>query len=181
MDILKHITQEASGEFFTQPSHQLAPQLLGCVLETPKFYVLITEDEAYDATQDDKACHAYPKITPRAQSLALKGGHIYVYIIYGMHYCMNIVADKEGVGAGCLIRAAYVAPKLAPNQTQHIIGPARLTKFLGISKAQDGIKLGKDYKLWRTDLSLKYTATPRIGISQCKDWPWRFLVTEKIK
>lgn len=181
MDILKHITQPASPKFLSQSALQLAPQLLGCVLETPKFYVLITEVEAYDATQGDKACHAYPKITNRSKSLALKGGHIYVYMIYGIHYCMNIVADNENIGAGCLLRAAYVTSKDNPAQGQNIQGPARLTKFLGITKAHDGTKLGADYKLWRTDLSLAYTATGRIGISQCKDWPWRFLVTEKIK
>ncbi|MFV0431411.1 MAG: DNA-3-methyladenine glycosylase [Alphaproteobacteria bacterium] len=174
MYIQNHLKNQAEPSFLQQEALSLAPQLLGMALEISEYYIVITEVEAYDAHKEDKACHGYPKVTKRSQSLALAAGHVYVYIIYGMHYCMNIVADKEGHAAGCLIRGGIIFNKSSGQKLKEIIGPARLTKFLNITKAQDGLALGDEIKLWHTDISPKYEVTPRIGISQSKDLLWRF-------
>ena len=95
--------------FYTIPVLDLAPKLLGKILvhHTPNGVIKgrIIETEAYDGTCD-KGCHAYPnKKTPRTEVLFEEGGIAYVYLIYGMYCCMNVVADKKEYPSAVLIRA----------------------------------------------------------------------------
>ena len=95
--------------FYNIDALDLAKKLIGkyIVRNINSNYIIakITETECYKGDNFDKACHAYKsKRTKRTESLFLSGGHLYIHLIYGMYYCMNIVADKEEVPSGVLIR-----------------------------------------------------------------------------
>ncbi|XP_049935204.1 uncharacterized protein LOC116259332 isoform X2 [Nymphaea colorata] len=90
-------------EFFRMDALDLAPRLLGKLLRRDDVVLQITEVEAY--RQNDTACHGRFGITPRTAPLFGPGGHAYVYMCYGLHVMLNVVADKEGIGAAVLIRS----------------------------------------------------------------------------
>ncbi len=142
-------------EFFAGPSLQVAPRLLGCVLEhqTPEGLVAVelTEVEAYEGSADP-ASHSYRGRTARNGVMFGPPGHAYVYFTYGMHFCVNLVCLPEGISSAVLLRAGRVieGARLAaarrlggrPGATVHdrdlARGPARLCQALGIDRAQDG-------------------------------------------
>ncbi len=164
----------------TIEAEELAPKLLGKVLETNNHYVVLGEIEAYNATAGDEACHAYRKITDRNRALSFAAGHLYVYLIYGIHYCANITSGEEGQPQGCLIRGGWVFDKSAKDaKGKYFDGPAKLTKYLDVDRRFDGINLYDNeygFTLWDAGLKPEFTATERIGISKSKDLLWRFIV-----
>src|SRR5579862_6565497 len=130
-------------EFFARPSVEVAPDLLGCVLEHETAAGLVavelTEVEAY-AGQADPASHAYRGRTARNAVMFGPPGHAYVYFIYGMHYAINAVCMPEGTGEGVLIRAGEVVDGLALARARRVAsrvdadlarGPGRLATVLG--------------------------------------------------
>ncbi|MEB3286525.1 MAG: DNA-3-methyladenine glycosylase [Vampirovibrionales bacterium] len=142
----------------------------------------IVETEAY--RQDDPACHAYGKTTGRAANLYESPGTAYVYLIYGMYYCLNVVCEPKGVGAAVLFRALEPFGETIPPFKTH--GPGRLCKALGINKAHNGIDL-TDAKspLYLAQnpkakalCSNSIITTTRVGISQAQGHLWRFYLRQ---
>jgi DNA-3-methyladenine glycosylase len=143
-------------EFFAGPSLQVAPRLLGCVLEhqTAEGLVAVelTEDEAYEGSADP-ASHSYRGRTARNAVMFGPPGHAYVYFTYGMHFCVNLVCGPEGTATAVLLRAGRViegaplaaARRLAGRPAARMPdrdlarGPARLCQALGIDRAQNGV------------------------------------------
>lgn len=138
----------------------------------------IVEVEAYGGS-DDPASHAYRRETPRNAVMFAPGGVAYVYFVYGMHYCLNIVTGGRGEAAAILVRA------LEPleNITGRTDGPARLCAALGVDRQLNGLSLDSDVlslEAGESPLpSSEVIQCPRIGIngqSPAAQWPWRFLV-----
>lgn len=176
--------------FLEKPSAVVAPLLLGCILEREiegrRIRVRIVEVEAYD--EKDAASHSYKGQTPRTDVMFGPPGHLYVYFTYGMHYCCNIVTGKQGTGAAVLIRAVepldgieHMRQFRNKNGVELTNGPAKLCQALAIDAQMNG------HDLTRSPLKLvlqpsvdpEYIIrTTRIGISQAKDVPWRFYLTD---
>ncbi len=175
-----NICKALAIENLALPAQEVAPYLLGKILELSHHYVILGEIEAYNALAGDEACHAFRKVTERNKSLSFAAGHLYVYLIYGMHHCANITTGSEGEPQGCLIRGGWVFDK-HNNQSsvQYFDGPAKLTKYLHINRTYDGINLyqnNQGLKLWDMGFNPKYQATERIGISKSQSLLWRFVV-----
>lgn len=179
--------------FFERDTLLVAEQLIGCYLvrrtEKGIIRVQITETEAYKGTEDP-ASHAYQGMTPRNRAMFGEAGHLYVYFIYGMHFCMNVVAHKPGSVGAVLLRGAKPVdgieliranrPRIPDENLLN--GPAKLTQGLNITKAFDGYDLIEDpghrIALLPKDRTFRTRRTPRIGISTGKDLLWRFVVTD---
>jgi DNA-3-methyladenine glycosylase len=139
--------------FFDRPVLEVAPDLLGRVLEadTPGGPVMLrlTEVEAYDG-ENDPGSHAYRGPTARNAVMFGPPGHAYVYFTYGMWFCMNVVCGPEGRASGVLLRAGRVVAGeetarkrrlSARNDSELARGPARLATALGIDRSLDGTDL----------------------------------------
>ena len=188
--------------FFARPSVEVAPDLLGCVLEHETadglVAVELTEVEAY-AGRSDPASHAYRGKTARNAVMFGPPGHAYVYFTYGMHFCVNMVClGQEGSASAVLLRAGAIIAgedlararrtrgpvpegmaRIAPRDLAR--GPARLCQALGIDRSQDGADLvsaGAPLRmLSRTGnpaRSGKIVTGPRVGVSSAAEIPWRF-------
>ncbi len=186
--MFKNLTQS----FYAQNTLTVAQQLLGkqVVHKTSRGIRagIVVETEAYLA--HDPACHAYKGITQRNRALFGAVGHAYVYCIYGNHYCLNAVAHDETTVAGSvLIRAIQPTQGIelmvqARNGIQGYRisnGPGKLTQALGITHIHNNIDLATSEKLFISDGiyidSSDIISSPRIGISQAKDLPWRFYIS----
>lgn len=171
------------------PVEQVAPKLLGCELvRTVNGQTLrgrIVEVEAYD--QSDLASHTYRGETLRNATMFGPAGHLYVYFTYGMHYCCNVVVGDAGQGAGVLIRAIEPlegeATMLANRQGRGgkdlANGPAKVCQALQIDRDLNGHDLLNEplRLILRPPLdAAQIQATPRIGIRQAVDTPWRFVM-----
>ena len=178
----------------TKKTVDIAQELLGyeLIYNGPHGTVggLITETEAY--TEDDPACHAFNgKKTKRNAPMFLPAGHIYIYFIYGMYHCLNIVTEQEGVGSAVLIRelrptiGLNIIKKNRPKITaqQNLLnGPSKLMLGLGIPTELNGTSILSDncpIKLIPHKKPYSTKKLPRIGISKGTDRLWRFRYTEK--
>ena len=184
-------------EFFTQDAVSLAQNLIGkgVVREIgeDKIIVRIVETEAY-VGPEDKGCHAYNnKRTKRTEKMFLPGGHAYIYLIYGMYYCFNVVAAYEGKPEAVLIRG--VEPIIGLKQIQEnrkiksnkmtdlTNGPGKLCQALSINKELNGSDLILGKSLYIIDLDDKkhweILSGPRINIDYAEEYvevPWRFYI-----
>ena len=132
----------------------------------------ITETEAYCGTRD-KACHASKGLTERTKIMFGSPGHAYVYLIYGMYHCLNVVTEKEGYPAAVLIRGCELAN-----------GPGKICRELKIDKKFNGIDLCHNKGLWfesvsrrRGDEIKNIKKGKRIGVDYAGKWKdrlWRF-------
>lgn len=146
----------------------------------------IVETEAYLGVLD-AAAHASRGITPRTQVLFGPPGHAYVYLIYGIYNCLNIVAEPEG-SAGCvLIRALEPITGLRAMRRRRGVdrvedlasGPGKLTLAMGITLRQNGVDVTRGPITVREPEraeKLEIAVTPRIGIRHNADWPLRFYI-----
>lgn len=139
----------------------------------------IVEVEAY-AGPDDQASHARRGPTPRARIMFGRAGLAYVYLIYGMHDCLNVVVDREGFPAAVLVRGVEAVSGL---DGARLDGPAKLTKALAIDRTQNGLDLVRSRELFLADDGApppQVETSPRIGVDYAgPDWasrPWRFFV-----
>lgn len=179
--------------FFQRDTRDVARDLLGHFLavEGRRSVLLgrIVETEAY-MYHDDPACHASRGMTRRNRSMFEAGGIAYVYLIYGIHYCLNIVSGSKGEGTAVLMRSIEPIAGLdemrhnRPGFTEDINlanGPGKLTRAMGITIEDDGadlltgrirVFLDPDYIGARP----RIVTTGRIGINQAADKPLRYYI-----
>ncbi len=159
--------------FYQMHADMLAPALLGKILcrkiGDTILRVRITETECYMG-ETDTACHAARGKTKRTQTLYETGGTIYVYLCYGIHEMLNIVAGDVGYPEAVLIRGIDT-----------IFGPGRVTKALEITRALNGGDLCSSQELWIEEDGYMptYHMAPRVGIAYAaqedQDRLWRFI------
>ena len=159
----------------------LAQQLLGWTLLVDGVGGVIVETEAYDV--GDPASHSFKGPTARNGAMFGPPGHAYVYLIYGLHWCLNFVCREAGHGAAVLIRALepthgidVMSERRRTAQPRLIAsGPGRLGQALGIDKALDGLALDRPpFELRAPTKSVDIATGARIGITKAADLPWRF-------
>jgi len=134
----------------------------------------IVEVEAYVGPQD-KACHASKGRTQRTDVMFGSGGVAYVYLIYGMYHCLNVVTEREEFPSAILIRAIEIDGKL-------IDGPGRLCRALQIDRRLNRVDLTTGEFLWFEDRGILVErgdvgTHPRVGVDYAGEWakkPWRF-------
>lgn len=159
--------------FYARPSTEVAQALLGKVLLLGSAAGRIVETEAYLGL-NDRAAHAWRGLTPRTRVLFGPPGHAYVYLIYGMYECLNLVAEAEGSPGCVLIRA--IEPLAGIERTTN--GPGKLTRAMGITRAHNGADVTRGPLLVCEEECAPFTTgvSGRIGIAHNADWPLRFYV-----
>ena len=160
--------------FFERNAVDVAYDLIGKELILNSHRVQIIETEAY-LGPEDPASHAYKGPTPRARIMFGPAGHFYVYLIYGMHYCMNIVAHESKQAGAVLIRGIKVGQ-------QNILGPGRVCKYLNIDKNFNHLDITTHPHIYclNTNIQPEIISTPRIGIKVGLDKAWRFIDKQMI-
>lgn len=147
---------------------------------------MIVETEAYLGL-DDLAAHSSSGVTARTKVIFGPAGRAYIYLIYGIHECLNVVAENAGTPGCVLIRAleplcGVELMRQRRNWKQHprglTNGPGKLTAALGVTRQHYGKSLNKGklcIRRWRHRPLFETAVTPRIGITKCVDWPLRFI------
>ena len=173
--------------FFERGTVEVARDLLGKVLVHGPAAGIVVETEAY-LGGDDLASHSAAGITDRTRVIFGPPGHAYVYLSYGMHECLNIVAEPDGKAGCVLIRALEPIEGLDIMRTRRpkartdrdlASGPGKLTRALGITRAHNSIDLTRGDLIVRPpDFARPFEIelSPRIGITKCADLPLRFTV-----
>ena len=181
--------------FYFRPAEEVARDLLGRLLvrELPegRIFVRLVEAEAY-AGPHDRASHAYRgRRTPRNESMYLAGGHAYVYRIYGIHFCLNVVTGPAGEGIAVLLRAAEILEgealvrRYRPGELpahRLLAGPGNLTRGLAVDKDLDAVPLGSGALRLAAGEPIAETAMltgPRVGCESAGEaaaWPLRYAV-----
>ena len=171
--------------FFTRTAAQVASALLGATL-VHHFGVktsagVIVETEAYVGAHD-LACHASKGLTQRTRGMFGEAGHAYVYLIYGMHHCFNVVTDVPGIGAAVLVRALRPIAGCEVDAD----GPDKLCRALSIERALDGVDLcapraALSIRRGETMEPARISTGPRIGVAYAGEWadaPLRFWIAD---
>jgi DNA-3-methyladenine glycosylase len=173
--------------FYARDAVEVSRNLLGKVLVHGETAGIIVETEAY-LGGDDLAAHSAAGITPRTRVIFGPPGHAYVYLSYGMHECLNIVAEPEGQSGCVLIRALEPVEGIDIMRARRpgirtdrdlASGPGRLTKALAITRAHNGADVTHGeltVRRSRGARTFEIDVTPRIGITKCADWPLRFII-----
>jgi len=186
------MARKLSAKFYRRDTATVARELLGCrlvhVVNGQRVSGRIIETEAYLGITD-RACHSYGgRRTERVKSMYLAGGHAYVYFIYGMHFCFNVVTKGHGEPEAVLIRA--LAPeegvpemrrrRRIKNDRDLVNGPGKLCQALGIDRQCDGVVLtGETLFIEKGTLheAESLVISERIGIEysgEAAKWPLRF-------
>ena len=190
-------TRSLPARFYRRPANQVAPDLLGryIVRDDPagRRILRIVETEAYLGAADP-ASHAWKgRRTRRNEALYLGGGSIYVYFVYGMHHCFNVVTGREGEADAVLIRAgepilgeplmrAARGIERRPRPGEIAGGPARLCQALGIDLTRNGARLGKRGVRIAEGEPVgadEIVSGPRVGVAyagEAASWPLRYAV-----
>jgi DNA-3-methyladenine glycosylase len=173
--------------FYSRPTVDVARELLGKILVHGPTAGIIIETEAY-LGGDDLASHTARGITDRTRVIFGPPGHAYVYLIYGMYECLNLVAEGPGKPGCVLIRALEPVAGLdimqrrrpAARKSKDLAsGPGKLTLALAITRAHNGADVTRGALVVRAPAvprAIDIETTPRIGITQCADWPLRFVI-----
>jgi DNA-3-methyladenine glycosylase len=180
-------------DFYARDTEVVARELLGCVLECHGDEGVtsgrVVETEAY-VGEHDLACHAAAGRTSRTEPLYGSPGTSYVYFIYGVHWCFNAVTRDEGLPSAVLIRALEPVAGLplmqarrpaARREVDLTNGPGKLCAALGITGRHNALSLGRPPILLREGTPVpasRVVVTPRIGITQCADWPLRWCIED---
>ena len=174
-------TRALPAEFFDRSVHDVAPELIGATLLVDGVGGRIVEVEAYD--HEDPASHGYRGETARNASMFGPAGRAYVYRSYGVHWCLNLVCEGEGIANAVLIRA------LEPTQGLEVMaerrgfddprllcsGPGRLCQALGVTREHDGLRLDSPpFELHETPEPVEVVTGTRIGISRAAELQWRY-------
>jgi DNA-3-methyladenine glycosylase len=157
-------------DFYNRNVVMVAKELLGKKLIFGNHEGIITETEAYGG-DNDEASHAYKGITKRSNIMFGPPGVAYIYLIYGMYHCLNIVTQKEGDASAVLIRGLKF-PHI------HLNGPGKICKYLNIDKSYNGLDIVNNdiFYLTKGLKPANIEATPRIGINKATDKLWRFIL-----
>jgi DNA-3-methyladenine glycosylase len=170
-----------SRDFFARSVHEVAPELIGCTFLVDGVGGRIVEAEAYDPS--DPASHGFRGETARNRAMFGPPGHAYVYRSYGIHWCVNLVCDGAGTASAVLLRALEPTHGLEEMAARRGVfdprllcsGPGRLCQALGITGAHDGLPLDEPpFAVLPAATPADVVATPRIGITQAADLPWRY-------
>ncbi|MEO8592553.1 MAG: DNA-3-methyladenine glycosylase [Candidatus Solibacter sp.] len=173
--------------FYARGAVEVARDLLGKVLGHGPAAGRIVETEAY-LGGDDLAAHSARGLTDRTRVIFGPPGHAYVYLIYGMYECLNLVAEKVGQPGCVLVRALEpVAGEAlmrarrpsARKLTQLADGPGKLTLAMGVTRAHNGVDVTQGELVVRQPAqpeAFEIAVTQRIGITQSADLPLRFLI-----
>lgn len=180
------------GRLLEGAADQVAPSLLGMHLQAGALTLRITEVEAYGGP-DDAASHAHRGRTRRNRTMFGPPGRAYVYFVYGMHHCVNVVTGPAGEPGAVLVRAGEVrsgrplALARRPGATLRDLarGPGRLCRALDIDLSHDGVDLLDD----QADLRLVVGSDtpgrssvlrgPRVGVRESAETPWRFWLADE--
>jgi len=173
--------------FYNRPTIEVARELLGKVVVHGLTAGIIVETEAY-LGGEDLAAHSARGITDRTRVIFGPPGHAYVYFIYGMYECLNLVCEPAGKPGCVLIRALEPVAGLdvmqrrrpaARKPEQLASGPGKLTLAMGITRAQNGADVTRGELVVRAPAPprpVDVAVSPRIGITKCADLPLRFFV-----
>ena len=177
--------QTLGADFYSRPAEAVARDVIGKVVVHGRTAGRIVEAEAYLGLAD-LAAHASRGFTNRTRVLFGPPGHAYVYLIYGMYECLNVVAGPEGQAGCVLIRALEPLCGLgimrrrrpAARKPEHLCsGPGKLTLAMGITRALYGAPVTRGVLTVRTLPAaepFEIAVSPRIGVNVCADWPLRF-------
>jgi DNA-3-methyladenine glycosylase len=187
------MTNYLTEAFYQQDTITVAKELLGAYLVHESDWGItsgrIVETEAY--LWGDPACHAYRRQTKRNATMFGPPGHAYVYQIYGLHHCINVVTAPVGVGEAVLIRALQPIEGIELMQQRRGMaeikklsnGPGKLVQAMGITRSMDGISLltSACYILAPAAFPehqqpFDIVTTTRIGITQGADLPYRYYI-----
>jgi DNA-3-methyladenine glycosylase len=192
--VARRVGRQLSRAFFARSALDVAPELLGKVLvhdgpDGSRVSARLVEVEAYLGA-DDPGSHAYRGPTPRNEVMFGRAGYLYVYLSYGIHFCMNVVCGEPGTATAVLLRAAAPvdgievmrARRPAARRDRDLCsGPGRLTQAFGLDRAANGTDLiGGALRI--VDDGTPPPAAPgvsvRIGLGAGKgdDRPWRWYV-----
>jgi DNA-3-methyladenine glycosylase len=176
--------------FYLRDAREVAPDLLGRLLVTEidgiRTSGRIIETEAYIGVGDE-ASHARGGPRGRNLPMFLRGGYAYVYFIYGVHYCFNVVTGAEGEGEAVLIRGIEPVEGITTMVERRGIetgrmrdlanGPGKLTVALGIGPELNGVDLTSDRRIWIEpgEPITERIVTRRIGITKSVEHPWRWV------
>jgi DNA-3-methyladenine glycosylase len=170
--------------FYARSVHEVARDLIGCVVWHADTAGRIVETESYH--EEEPACHAFAGLTPRTKPLFGPPGIAYVYRSYGIHALLNAVTEAEGVGAAVLIRALEPLEGVERMRERRGLerredlcsGPGKLTQALGIGLALNGSDLVRGPIAVEPPPAdwpaIELIAGPRIGITKAPELPWRF-------
>lgn len=174
-------------EFYNRDTVEVARDLLGKVLRHGSTAGVIVETEAY-LGGDDLAAHSAHGLTSRTRVIFGPPGHAYVYLIYGVYECLNLIAEPEGKAGCVLIRALVPTEGIELMRSRRVkarrledlaSGPGKLTAALGISRTHNGADVTQGELTVHASLATsvpEIVTSPRIGITKCADWPLRFYV-----
>ncbi len=178
-------------EVLSGPAHEVAPQVLNATLRIRDVTLRLTELEAYDGVGRDPGSHAFRGRTARNNIMFAGAGHLYVYLSYGIHLCLNLVCGEEGLASALLVRAGEVAGGLdaararrGPKWLRHELarGPGRVGQALGVTRDDNGASLDHaDYQLTLPGEQSPFRTGPRIGIrgpGGSDAFPWRFWIPD---
>jgi len=174
--------------FYDRSVHEVARDLIGCVVRHGETAGRIVETESYH--MEEPACHAFAGVTERTRTLYGEAGRAYVYFSYGIHSLLNAVAEAEGVGAAVLIRALEPVDGIEVMRARRGLeraeelcsGPAKLTQALDIGLSLNGSSLvdGPIELLAREagTREPRVVVGERVGITKAVELPWRFCDAE---
>ena len=188
--------KKLSKSFFRRPTLDVARDLLGKYLVVKHGRAIVSgkivETEAY-VGEDDKACHASKGRTPRTETLYKEAGTVYVYLIYGMYHCVNIVTEKKDFPSAVLLRAVEPAEGIevmkkrrkTEKETALCSGPGKLCQAFGITRGMNGEMIAGD-ALWIEDRGVRVRGNDvmeatRVAVDYagpCADHPWRFYIKD---
>ena len=158
-----------NSEFYARPATTVAQSLLGAEISFQGVSGLIFETEAYRGA-DDPASHAYRGPTPRSEIMFGPPGRIYVYLIYGLHHCLNIVTEPEMSASAVLIRGVKVSCG------KILDGPGKVCRSFNITRQQNNLLVNTSRSLFIkvSDHIPLFDSYSRIGIKVGTDKLWRY-------
>lgn len=174
--VVREVPGRLPREFYARDALVVAKALIGTHLVHGDRVARIVETEAYRGP-DDLACHARVGLTNRTRTLYGPPGHAYVFLIYGMYDCFNVVCFGEGKGHAVLVRG--VEPVQGVPEGVRSDGPGRLARALSITRAHNALDLVESPQLFIVGRTKRPTITvsPRVGVAyagEIAEAPWRF-------